>query len=322
MGAHPSGDGAAWDSLEAIDVDQPHGLDQRTINHIAIAVRKRIMQEHSEFGDTTAGGIHKPGGCAVLGMEITDTAGDPTALVVADGTYRGHGLVWSYKTDSTDEGVLFCATAAAGASTTGDWTVLALHPDRQWKGGDVTWAGAHEFDVSVDISTACYIDGSFEVLERMHCFSNEEIVGDLSVDGTAAFGGDVSIDGTLCVANFVCDGTAVVGTEFDVSGNADISGTLNIYKYSLDTTGYTYLSAGLIMQWSKDLTFGANQNREIAFPLTFPTAVWAVLLTQGDWTNPATYTNLVQYHDVSLEGMDIMNANDNTASISYLVLGN
>jgi len=205
MGVHPSGDGAAWDSIEAIDVDQPQGLDYRSQKHMAVGVRKRIMQEHSEFGDTTAGGIHKPGGCAVLGMEITDTAGDPTALVVADGTYRGHGLIWSYKTDSTDEGVLFCATAAAGASTTGDWTVMALHPDRQWKGGEVTWAGAHEFDASVDISGNVAIDGDLTV------------DGALLVDGTAnceddvAFGADVSID-----------------VSFSVGGNANVVGDVSI----------------------------------------------------------------------------------------------
>jgi hypothetical protein len=69
MSVHPSGDGAAWDSIESLDVDQPHGLDYRTFNHISKAVRKRIMQEHEEFADATVGGVHKPGGSAVLGIE-------------------------------------------------------------------------------------------------------------------------------------------------------------------------------------------------------------------------------------------------------------
>jgi len=117
---------------------------------------------------------------------------------------------------------------------------MKLHPDRQWGGGDVTWAGAHEFDVSVDVSTALYVDGSAEVLERFHCFSNEEIVGDLSVDGTCAFGGDVSVDGTLCAAQFLCEGTAVFASEVDISGNCDVSGALRV---SGDVSGKQFVKA-------------------------------------------------------------------------------
>lgn len=209
MGTHPSGDGVAWDSLEAIDVDQPHGKDYVTFNHMAIAVRKRISQEHSEFGDTTAGGIHKPGGCAILGMEITDDAGDPTALIVADGTYRGHGLVWDYEVETgANKGILWCATAAAGASTTGDWTVMKLHPDLQWGGGDVTWAGAHAFQGNVDMSDVD-ITGSLDVSGAVDV--------DASIDCSDIYAnGDVSLSGTLKVA-----------TDFSLTGGMGIDGTEN-----------------------------------------------------------------------------------------------
>lgn len=224
MGVHPSGDGVAWDSLEAIDVDQPHGKDYIAWQHLSKAVRKRIMQEHSEFADATVGGIHKPGGCAILGMEITDDAGDPTALVVADGTYRGHGLVWGYEVETgANKGILWCATAAAGASTTGDWTVMKLHPDLQWGGGDVTWAGTHQFDASVTISADTTL----------------EILGDLSVAGTALFDGSVvltadatlEILGDLSVAGYALfDGSVVITADatLEILGDMDVTGKVDI----------------------------------------------------------------------------------------------
>jgi len=118
MGTHQSGDGVAWTGAESLDVDQPHGLDYLQSNHIAIGVRKRLSHEHSTFADATVGAIHTPGGTAVLGME------EGTATVVADGTLRARGLCWDLSSR------LWCSTATAGVSTTGDWTLLTMHPDK------------------------------------------------------------------------------------------------------------------------------------------------------------------------------------------------
>jgi len=224
MGAHPSGDGAAWDSLEAIDVDQPHGKDYVTWNHMAIAIRKRIGQEHSEFADTTAGAIHKPGGAAVLGMEITD---DCTATTVADGTYRARGLVWSYS-DTSNWGVLFCNSSNAGVSTCGDFTVLKMHPDLQWGGGDVTWAGAHEFDASVDISGPLDVWGAAE-------FSAVDISGTLDVTGGLQCGSNVTIQQAL-----VCDSDVGIGGDFSVDGTADFAGDV-AFEADISIDGTTAL---------------------------------------------------------------------------------
>jgi hypothetical protein len=229
MGAHPSGDGVAWDSLEAIDVDQPHGLDYRSQQHMAIAVRKRMSQEHETFGDTTAGGIHKPGGSAVLGMEITDAAGDPTSAVVADGTYRGHGLVWSYVVQAgADKGVLWCWTAVAGLTDTpgvggtADWTVMKLHPDLQWGGGDITWAGAHQFDNSVEFLDP--VDFTGPVIVEGSCdFSDVFVAGDISVAGTVKIATDLTLTGDMAV-----DGTSNFNDEVDLS-SANLSGLAGFF---------------------------------------------------------------------------------------------
>jgi len=146
--------------------------------------------EHVAFADATVGGIHKPGGCAVLGIE------DGTATVIADGTVVGHGIIW----DNTE--ALWCCTAAAGASTTGDWTILQMNPNTQWKGGDVTWAGNHQFDASVDFSDvditgSLLVDSSFDA---SHAFfdgtviaSNLEVTGSGVFDGTTDFYDEIDV---------------------------------------------------------------------------------------------------------------------------------
>ena len=261
MAVHSSGDGAAWP--EDLDVDQPHGIDYRQFNHIAVGVRKRIGQEHTTFADSTVGGIHKPGGSAVLGMEITDTAVDPTDLVVADGTYRGHGIVWAYD-DASNSGTLWCATAAAGASTTGDWTLMKLHPDDQWGGKDVTWTGAHQFDNSVDFldpvdftgpnifcqsvrfdSTAVDFQGDVSIVQGLACGSDVEVAGDftltggMAMDGTANFNDEVdfsavNIAGTTsmfaaCTSQSAGAVDLSHGAAYDATWQVDSDGFINIY---------------------------------------------------------------------------------------------
>ncbi|MCJ7482678.1 MAG: hypothetical protein MUO31_06905 [Thermodesulfovibrionales bacterium] len=185
MSVHPDGSGTGWTNVEAVDVNQPHGKDYLYCQHIAKGVRKRMNAEHAAFADATVGGIHVPGGCAVLGIE------DGTATVIADGTLVGHGIVW----DNTE--ALWCCTKAAGASTTGDWTILQMNPNTQWKGGDVTWAGNHQFDSSVD-------------------FSDVDITGSLLVDSSADF------------SHAFFDGT-VIATNLEVTGAAIFDGTSNFY---------------------------------------------------------------------------------------------
>lgn len=196
MTAHSTGTGSGWN--ETLDVDQPHGLDYREWNDIRIGDRKRMAQEHSTYADNTVGGIHKPGGSAILGME------DGTATIVADGTLRARGVVWDLSSR------LWCATANAGVSTTGDWTLLKLHPDKQWAGQDITWTGGQQFDASVDIfgqldASNANFDGSVDVSGALDCSV-------LDVDASAAIGGntslaaDLSVDGTTALQNTVITG--------------------------------------------------------------------------------------------------------------------
>lgn len=264
MTVHSNGNGDGW--LETLDIDQPHGIDYREFNDLRIGIRLRMGQEHSTFADSTAGGIHKPGGVAVLGMEITDAAGDPTSTVVADGTYRARGLVWSYTVQAgANKGVLYCTSDAAGVSTTGDWTVLKMHPDLQWSGGDVTWAGAHEFDASVDISGNVAMDGDLTVDGAFALGGNAKIVGDCSVDGTFTVGGDAAF-----LADTSFDGTADFGDDVAFVADVSVDGTTALQNMVLtgDSTftfdpiaGETGPTFNILGDWStraQDTTYTAR----------------------------------------------------------------
>ena len=89
MSVTPDGTGTGWSAVEAVDVDQPVGLAYRHANHIAIGVRKRLAHEHTTFADATVGGIHKPGGCAIL--DIVDQTID---ISIDDSTYHGRNLIY------------------------------------------------------------------------------------------------------------------------------------------------------------------------------------------------------------------------------------
>jgi len=292
MGVHPTGTGTEWDAVEKVTSDQPHGSAYLTGNHIALGVNKRMGQEHVTFADDTVGGIHKPGGAAVLG--ICD--GTPGA---ADGTYRGHGIVW----DNTAR--LWCSTAIAGASTSGDFTLILLHPDKQWKGGDITWTGAAEFDQSVDISGpldvwgpaeffAVDISGGLDCTGALACGSTVAILGTLTCSSSAYFTNDVS-----CKADLVVDGTAVFTTNVDISGTLDVSGAATI---SGDVSCSQAASAWAVADWTTNTIHGsynvANVDWStdgvacISFTANLASANYCAVATLSDNSNPVVKNTL------------------------------
>ena len=153
MTAHGAGDGVSWDEA-APDINQPHGLDYKELQHIKKAVRKRNDKEHEGYADATVGGEHIPGGCAVLGID--DATADMTAKA-ADGTgYIGRGIIY----DQTNN-ALWCFT--------GDGTVADNPYQLTWgassicKGDDFTWTGGQEFDGSVDFTATVFFDDSVDM---------------------------------------------------------------------------------------------------------------------------------------------------------------
>jgi hypothetical protein len=213
-------------------VDQPEGLTYRELQDIRFGVRKRLNKEHVAFGELTAGGRHKPGGCGVLGME------DGTATILADGTLVGHGIVW----DTTSR--LWCSTVADGTAT-GDWTLVKLHPSKQWGGQDVTWLGAQQFDATCEF-TSIQIDGSCEISARLTCYSKAEftallscysgvdITGFLRCSSSAYFTNDVSMK-----ADCVVDGTLVSAGRLSATGDASHDAFASAW-------GWATLAAGLV----------------------------------------------------------------------------
>jgi hypothetical protein len=254
-------------------VNQPHGLDYRAWNHLALAVQNRMQKGHKAFGDSTAGGEHIPGGAGIVGMEISDAGGDCTPVV--DGTYKGRGLVWAYDGST---GVLWCSTTTAEA-TTCDWTVLQLHPNASWCGQDVTWAGDHVFagsacvaggfyvDSSVDVSQLA-VDGSVDVSGALDCsvlyVDQSADVSDLHVDG------DISIDGVLKV-----DGTA---TQF--------GGTAGIGLF-YDPTSYTGAASKETITFPNGMILKAGKKAyadplDVSFAAAFPNGVVSAQVTAND----------------------------------------
>lgn len=267
MSVHSTGTGSAWN--ETLDVDQPHGLDYREFNDIRIGTRRRVGEEHASFADNTVGGIHKPGGSAVLGID-DDTANFNSANI--DGTYRGHGIAWDGSVN------LWCATATAGATTTGDWTLLKMHPDKQWDGQDITWQGEAQFDASVefldpvDMTGPLLVDGSCD-------FSDVGITGTLSVDASSDFSdafveGDISINGALKVDGVMeVDGTA---TEF--GGTAGIGLFYDPTAYAGGET--STLGNGLIIKMGEEANIGAGATGDVSFGTAFPNALISATTSQ------------------------------------------
>lgn len=315
MGVHPDGTGTGWDE-DSPDIDQPHGKDYLALQHIMKGVRLRMGQEHATFADNTVGGIHKPGGAAILGIDYTD---DCTAGVTEDGTYRGHGLVWAYSKDTSNYGVLFCSTKAAGATTSDDWTVVKMHPDLQWSGGDVTWAGAHGFasDVSVDGTVVCggdlVVEGDLSVTGDISAAAELYIGGDASFDGTVDFGdgvafvAEVSVDGVFKADNTAAEfgGTAGIGLFYDptIQGAGE---SITLPNGLVLKMGSTDVSANAI-----DVSFGAAYSAAVM-------GVYTQIIDAG-----AFHTENMHVHTVAVTGFSGTTGNNtyNGETIYWMAWG-
>jgi hypothetical protein len=266
-----------------------------------------MEQEHSSFADNTIGGIHTPGGAAILGIE------DGTFTIVADGTLKGHGIVW----DNSSR--LYCSTAVAGASTTGDWTLIKLHPDKQWGGQDVTWTGSHEFDGSVDISGPLTLDGAIDcsviIVDGSVDISGALDCSVLGVDGSAdfsdaGFGGDVTVSGLLKVDGTATEfgGTAGIGLFYDPTtptGASDATETSVI------------VGNGLTFKFGRTAYVG--NDTDISFAVPFPTACFQVICGNND--NADSVGTATAVNNVAVGGFE---AHNNTAGLDgyrWLAIG-
>jgi hypothetical protein len=301
MTAHSDGQGSSWN--ETLDVDQPHGLDYREWNDIRIGTRKRLEQEHATFADNTVGGIHTPGGAAILGIE------DGTATIVADGTLKGHGIAW----DNSSR--LYCSTAVAGASTTGDWTLIKLHPDKQWGGQDITWTGDHSFAKDVSVAVALYVENSADV-------SDFGVKGDMSVAG--AFNQVSCITsggGFLDEDDLASDATASVASQQSIKA----------YITSLLADGMTFGDEEAAAEFNigpLQIKFGKETvNGNSTEPLTFigkgltnftnfcGNVQVSYALENSGLDNPCAW------NDADKTGFDLINGDGNQRAISWFCIG-
>lgn len=274
MTAHSDGNGSSWN--ENLDVDQPHGLDYQEFNDIRIGTRLRMSSGHTDFADNTVGGIHKPGGAGVLGMEITsDATGDITSGVISDGTYQGRGMIWAY--DGSQDARLWCSTADSESTAATDFTLMLLNPDKQWDGGDVTWLGEHAFNEPVEFSSVD-ISGSLDCTGALACGSTVGIENKLtcasaiSVDASgdfsdAGFVGDVTINGSIKI-----DGTA---TEFGESLGIGLFYDPTVYAAAENLT----FPNGLIMKTGVE-TIATNGTADVSFAVAF--AAKPIILVTDD----------------------------------------
>jgi len=269
MSVHSDGTGTGWDTLEALDVDQPHGLDYRESYHLAKAVRKRINKEHVAFGDTTAGGEHKPGGAAI--MDIVDASTDISAT---DGTYIGYDLIY----DQTNS-CFWCFTADGTAAAADDAYSIMLGPKSICLGADFTWDGAHLFDASCDFSDVA-VTGDFTLAGKFAVdgsadFSDVFVEGDLSVAGTLKLAtdititGDMAIDGTANFAStvdFGADATVQIKGQFDLTAEVKLFGDWTTKSTDnaafADAIVYQVSSDGFVTAY-KQCTAGSTQELRV-----------------------------------------------------------
>jgi hypothetical protein len=293
MTVHASGDGVAWDSLETLDVDKPHGLDYRQLDHLAIAVRKRINKEHVDFADATVGGDHIPFGGQFL--KVIDDTADISVMVDNTTAFTSLAYCISYAN-------LWCITANPSGGAP-DITIVKLGPQSFCLGADYTWTGEHQWDASVQFT------------ERAE-FSAVDLTGRLYVDSSADFS-DVGVVGDITVTGgMVVDGTAVFRSNVDVSGNADVSGTLSLgSNFTADVSGVVTLPGGILMQWGDDTV---NGNDDITFNIAFPTQCFQVFATNKQTTNntlnPAVTDVSVDLFEYSYGAVD--------ATVRWIAIGN
>lgn len=236
MSVHPDGSGTGWTLVETVDIDQPHGKDYLWSQHIAKGVRKRINKQHVTFADNTVGGEHIPGGASIL--DIVDQTID---ISIDDSTYVGRNLIY----DQTNN-ALWCFTNTDGTSSTPDAFQLTFHPDRAWSGGDVTWAGAHEFDASVDIS------------------GNVAMDGDLTIDGRFALDSSADVSDVYVNGDLSASGSLKVGTDFSLTGDFGMDGTANFFDEAdfsdINTSGTPigFVTAASATVFNTSLTSGST----------------------------------------------------------------
>ena len=271
---HPDGTGTGWSNVEAVDIDQPHGLDYRYSQHIAKGVRKRINKEHKAFGDNTAGGEHKPGGCAIL--DIVDQTID---ISIDDDTYKGRNILYDQTGSS-----LWCFTNTDGTASTPDGYRLMWGPKSICSGGDYTWTGAHEFDATVDFSNV------------IACASDVEIAGDISIDGTSVLQNTVITGDSTFTFDPIAGET---GPTFNILG--DWSARAKDTVYQARTDGMIHVTSTSIDQRPyytvyTDAATPPTENRARARNTDGNSVISAnVLVKKGDYwkvTDSGTFGNL------------------------------
>jgi len=217
MGVHASGDGAAWDSLEALGVDQPHGLDYRESIHMAKAVRKRLSQEHALFADSTVGGAHTPGGSGVL--MVDSTADMDTFAAAADLTSaHAYGIACCTEADATGATLFYFDSATSATTLPVSWNNIKTDVTHLF-GAEITVGPPMVFQNTVDCSANLNVDSSAD-------FSDVAITGDLSING------DFMLDGsflpTSCASDF---GGFLDEDGMDSDATASVASQQSIKKY-------------------------------------------------------------------------------------------
>lgn len=89
---------------------------------------------------------------------------------------------------------------------------------------------------------------------------------------------------------------------------------------SLADPGYTTFAGGLIMQWVPKNVTGDTINVSVSFPLTFPTATLAVLISRNTLLGSAFADSGLAAHTITTSGCLIDNGGS-TADLKVLAIG-
>jgi len=311
MGVHPDGSGTSWDDIEAIDVDQPHGLDYRSTQHLAKAVRKRLDKEHVAFADSTVGGEHIPGGCAILG--IVDASTD---ISIDDSTFVGCNLLY----DQTNL-MFWCFTNVDGTVSTPDGYRLKLGPKSICRTDDFTWDGAHLFDASVDMSDVAVtgdltLAGKFETDGTVNFNGDVAVLADASFDGTVDFGDGVAFAAEVSITGIL----KVDGTASAFGGTAGIG---LFYDPTVYAGGENVTFPNRLIIKQGDQTCAPNTTQDVSFAIAFPGGCDNVQLTLSTNRDIGSDSGLITSvrSTLAATGFTIRNGLDFTSDIHWVAMG-
>jgi hypothetical protein len=94
----------------------------------------------------------------------------------------------------------------------------------------------------------------------------------------------------------------------------------NGFNVSLSSNGYQKLPSGLIMQWGKTISTGADSTVSVSFPISFVSEVYSVVVTQNAGRQDGS-SGTISVDGITITSFNIQNGADNTGPFYWQAIG-